>query len=481
MTEEFEQRARSAAERVRARAGHLVARGIEPMVPAPATAEPPPSRRGTARLVGVVAAVIVAGGAWLIAGRDNGGDVVTDGEQQAGPPATPRVDATTPPTSPTTPPTVEDAATTITPSSPTTAVDTLRPFVDPQVCGTTSARASTLDDGELFLFARSREVPVPIQVIGDPVGGPAAPFALVQRFFASDGNTGRLDPVEIDGTTVGVAVHDNGNGEAAWELPDGSHAYLRARGLDRASLEALIGQLTPRTPDAPIPGFDYRSDPAAPSLQLVTEHLNTGVSGAGALIECTVPSTGYTYRISALDGDAVVEYGGVIDRPAPLHVALAGNVVIIINGPPHPTAPTPADVTTAGLEDWHDLLAAPTFNERAAERTPPTSVQPGTRATVPESTQLDIDGEALVGRWTDGTNTFEFTPGGVLRFTLRTSCDGTYAVHDGIINVDFGDCGTDAVNLTAPIFRSATVYTTENGDAIILDSDAGVTRLQRVP
>jgi hypothetical protein len=37
------------------------------------------------------------------------------------------------------------------------------------------------------------------------------------------------------------------------------------------------------------------------------------------------------------------------------------------------------------------------------------------------------------------------------------------------------------VNLTAPNFRSAKVYATENGDAVILDGDAGVTRLERVP
>jgi hypothetical protein len=189
---------------------------------------------------------------------------------------------------------------------------------------------------------------------------------------------GGLDPVEIDGTTVGIAVSSNGNGEAAWELPDGSHAYLRARRLERATLEAIIGRLIPRSPDAAIPGFDYRPDPAAPSLQLVAERLNTGISGAAARIECTVPATGYSYAISALDGDAVFEYGGVIDRPVPLHVGRAGTAVIIVSGPPDPTAPTPADVGTAGADEWHDALDAPTFNERAAEQAPPAGDQPGT-------------------------------------------------------------------------------------------------------
>jgi hypothetical protein len=476
--EEFERQARGAAERVRARAHDLAGPGIEPMAPAAPTARSR-THRGTARLVGaVVAAVFVAGGAWLIAGRGDDGEVVVDGEQPSLPPAMHRVDATTPATAPSSPPTVEEQVATVAPTSPPSMVGVPRPFVDPEVCAVTSARTSTMADGELFLFARSREAPVPIQVIGDPAGGPAAPFALVQRYFSSDPDRGQLDAVEIDGTMIGITVLANGNGEAAWDLPDGSHAYVRARGLDRTALEALIGRLTPRTPDVPIPGFDYRPDPATPGLQLVAEHLNTGISGTAARIECTVPATGYSYMLSALDGDAVYEYGGVIDRPVPLHVGLTDTAVIIISGPADPAAPTPADVTTADAEEWHDLLDAPTFNERAATQAPPTSDLP---STAPDSTHLDIDGTSLVGRWTDGLNTFEFTPGGVVRFTLRTSCDGSYAVHDGVITVDFGPCGTDTVNLTAPIFRSAKVYATENSDAIILDGDAGLTRLERLP
>lgn len=477
--DEFELQACGAAERVRARAHHLAASGIEPMARAAPIASSPP-RRGTARLVGaVVAAVVVTGGAWLIAGRGDGGEVVVDDDRPSLPPATHSVDATASASSPSIPPpTVEASASTIAATSPTSVVGALRPFVDPLVCAVTSARTTTLVDGELFLFARSREAPVPIQVIGDPAGGPAAPFALVQRYFSSDPNRGQLDTVEIDGTMIGITVPGDGNGEAAWELPDGSHAYLRTRGLDRATLEALISRLTPRTPDAPIPGFDYRPDPATPSLQLVAEHLNAGIAGAGAQIDCTVPATGYTYRISALDGDAVFEYGGVIDRPVPLHVGLADTAVIIISGPPDPAAPTAADITTADAEEWNDALDAPTFNERAAGQVPPTS-DPPTMA--PDSTRLDIDGAGLVGRWTDGRNTFEFTPDGVVTFTLQTSCEGTYEVHDGVITVDFAACGTDAVNLTAPIFRSAKVYATDNGDAVVLDGDAGITRLERVP
>jgi hypothetical protein len=434
-------------------------------------------------VVGAIGVVVVAlaGGVWQIASRDAGGDVVTDGDRPAALPAT---NTSNPSATPPIPAATDETTPTTSMPPPSTAAGVLRPFLDPQLCGATSARLSTTHDDTLFLFARSREVPVPIQVFGDPAGGPTAPFAVVERFFSSDITHGQLDPVEINGVTVGVAVYSNGNGEAAWELPDGSHVYLRARGLERVAIEVLIGRLTPRDPTAAIVGFDYQPDATTPSMQLVTEHLNTGISGRAALLECTVPTTGYSYRISVLDGDPVFEYGGVIDRPVPLHVGRNGDAIIVISGPADPSAPTPADVTTADADEWRDLLAAPTEIERAAGQAP-TGGLPESSTTTPHttanSTWLDTDGDALIGRWTDGRNTFEFSSDGVARFTYQASCDGSYAVQDGVITVDFGACGADAVNLSSPIFRSAKVYATANDDAIIVDGDAGMTRLERVP
>jgi hypothetical protein len=87
--------------------------------------------------------------------------------------------------------------------------------------------------------------------------------------------------------------------------------------------------------------------------------------------------------------------------------------------------------------------------------------------------------EDLIGQWSDGTNTFTFAADGVLTFTREQSCDGTYALSlHGRLDVDFGDCNSASVLLTAPIFRRATVY--REGDSLYLDGDAGVFRLDLV-
>ncbi len=87
--------------------------------------------------------------------------------------------------------------------------------------------------------------------------------------------------------------------------------------------------------------------------------------------------------------------------------------------------------------------------------------------------------EDLVGRWSDGVNTFAFRDDGVLTFTLDESCDGTYALGaHGDLDVSFGACGDSSVMLSAPIFRQATVY--REGDSLYLDGDAGVFRLDVV-
>lgn len=85
----------------------------------------------------------------------------------------------------------------------------------------------------------------------------------------------------------------------------------------------------------------------------------------------------------------------------------------------------------------------------------------------------------LVGRWSDGVNTFAFSDDGVLTFTLDQSCDGTYALGaHGELDVSFGACDHSSVWLSAPIFRQATVY--RGGDSLYLDGDAGVFRLDEV-
>ena len=212
----------------------------------------------------------------------------------------------------------------------------------------------------LTLFARPSELPVPIQVIADPVDGQAKPFALVQRYFDRERKLVSPDNTEsINGIDVFLRTLDTGNGEAEWTLADGSMGYLRSRGLDREQLVAVLEQLAPRPADAPIPGFDY-ADKGPDGLSLVAEQLNTEPRDATfAGSQCRVESTGYVYRIGATTGNVAFTYTTVIDRPPPVDVGVVGDAVIVINGIVDPAAPRASDVVDADEETWRQLLIAP--------------------------------------------------------------------------------------------------------------------------
>ena len=239
----------------------------------------------------------------------------------------------------------------------------LRPSVDPTLCaplaviGDGDAIGSTFD---LHLFAwPTTATSFPIQIIGDPVGGPTAPFALLQR-FPDQGDLGHGSIVTINNWDIALNVFDNGNGDARWTLPDGGQAYLRSRGLDRDALIAIISSLTPREASAPIPGFDYSPAPTVPpTLQLLVEHLNTEVFGRSATFQCHVTSTDFIYRISTLDGDPVYLYALVIDRSVPLEVGYQEGTLVLIGGIADPSAPTVHDVFNMSQAAWDDLLAHP--------------------------------------------------------------------------------------------------------------------------
>ena len=246
---------------------------------------------------------------------------------------------------------------------PATASGLLRPYVDPNLCAplaVTGDGDSTGSTFDLHLFAwPTKATSFPIQIIGDPAGGPTAPFALLQRY--PDGTELRLGKaVTINDWDVSLNVYGNGNGDARWGLPDGGTGYLRSRGLDRDSLVAIISSLTTRDVSAAIPGFDYTPTTSVPStLQLLVEHLNTGVYGRRATLQCQVAATNFIYRISTLDGDPVFQYALVIDRPVPLEVGYQEGTLVVIDGIADPTAPNVSDVFDADPATWSDLLANP--------------------------------------------------------------------------------------------------------------------------
>ncbi len=92
--------------------------------------------------------------------------------------------------------------------------------------------------------------------------------------------------------------------------------------------------------------------------------------------------------------------------------------------------------------------------------------------------QYRLDATTLRGRWTDGFNTFDFLDGGVLRFSRLTSCDGHFGFVDAMVQVDFADCTSESVSLTAVVFRSSIPYRLPGSAELLLEGDAGVSRLE---
>lgn len=238
-----------------------------------------------------------------------------------------------------------------------------RPIFDPAVCTTLTAwEGESSAVADFTLFARPSAVPVPIQVIGDPVDGEAKPAALVMRHFdRNDEDRAATETVIINGTEVQLQTSTNGNGQATWRLADGSQGYLRSRGLVRDQIVGIVTGLAPRPGDAQIPGFDYVPDPAADGrLELVAEQMDTSVTlGPAAGSRCDVDGSERWYRVTVLDGDPVGRFAAVLDRPVPLSVDVRGGQVVIVEGTPDPAAPTAADLVDADADFWLELRSRP--------------------------------------------------------------------------------------------------------------------------
>jgi hypothetical protein len=244
----------------------------------------------------------------------------------------------------------------------TVPVGIVRPFVDPGVCAPVSASESAPSVYALKPFARASTAPLPIQAIGNPATGATGPFAVVLRYANQDRPGYTKDLVEINGWAVGVRTFPNGNGEAVWNLDDGTQGYLRARGLGVSELTAIVTGLTARDATIAIPGFDYIAAQDADQLQLLAEHLSSDLSGHGASIECQVETTGFIYRISAIDADPISEFMTVIDRPPPVEVGRRDRTLIVIDGLADPTAPTIAQIDNLDPAKWAELLQRPPAN-----------------------------------------------------------------------------------------------------------------------
>ena len=74
-----------------------------------------------------------------------------------------------------------------------------------------------------------------VQVLADPGRGVAAPYAIVERFYANARSVGGTGKAEINGRHAFVYVGRYGQGSVDWTLADGSESYVRTRGFDTTS------------------------------------------------------------------------------------------------------------------------------------------------------------------------------------------------------------------------------------------------------
>ncbi len=259
-----------------------------------------------------------------------------------------------------------------------------RPVFPPDVCEATSARENSfaLTDDVTF-FARPSDNPIAIQIVGTSETTPAEPFAWVQRSFGDDREESEL------------RVFDNGNGEASWNVSDGSQGYIRTRGLDEATVREIRDSLTPLPVDGDFPGFSVDSD----VWESLHETMNTGLTSTGARSDCQVIGVGpdlagatLPYTVTAVNGDPVLRYAAVIDRPPPVDVGVTGETVIIVSGAVDAAAPTAADVVDADPTVWQNLLGQTTSDE-ALLGVPVQSVREGDDVVVDLRNLTDVEVE----------------------------------------------------------------------------------------
>ncbi len=444
--EEFDRRAREAGRRVQQQADELAASDSTD------AASRRSSRSGWLAAAAVLI-VVVGMGALLVVAMGGDGQAPADTARSG------RVDGASPPTS------IADIdttlatgstpleATTTTGLSPTGSAADTPPATEalpvPQdlpllayVEGECASQAIRWDQSEETFawspFARGISDGAPVQVIADPATGAAGPYAVVIRDFAPT-RPGAGNEVEINGQQVFVDVYDTtdgtggiGNGEAEWNLADGSQGYLRARGLDQASIESIVAGMQPRPIDHPVPGFDYDNTSTQPQgLELVAEATTDAIAVASYTIECInqqAPMALDQQAVVVAD-DGVAPYVLAIDRPRPAWIVRRDGAVLIggfetraAHGNPDPPADALVAVSPAQwLQPWSSDNPQPTTADPAvpAEPTVDYVVQAGDYPLkVADQYCMSVDELAELNEW-NSLNEFPF-PGRVITVYERT-------------------------------------------------------------
>ena len=315
------------------------------------------SRRGRWVTVGALAAAIVVTVAGLMfVGRDRDTRIQPIEESpipaSSAPPASSAAEVSTPSVETTTDATGPSTESSV--GGDTKANEIARPLAAAEQCTTIAAR-----DGynkPLSFIGRASSNPVPLALFADPTDFTNSTFVVVHRFF-DDRSVSGDEFIDIDNTTYGITESADGDLEITWQLDD-SLGQARARGFTGEQLLELVAALEPRPANATIAGFDYRPADTSAQLRLIQEINDSDVQGTVARSVC-LADTGNRYRVTALNGDPVFVYSAMLDRPAPLDMAMVGDATVLINGPAGTDAARASDVVNAGLSEWQPLLAQP--------------------------------------------------------------------------------------------------------------------------
>lgn len=408
MTDDFEERAHAAGRRVNDEAAALAGQRRD--------RRPGSVTSHRSRWLALAAAMLlVAGTASLVlvaSNRDAQAPANTASTTNASPP--PNASTSTPESTTA----VADITTTIAP----VAVPEDLPLV---AFAESACRAQSIEwterDGPFIWKAFARGIPegAPVQVIADPSEGAAGPFAVVLRDYEPTRTAGTAEATEeareIDGNQVFISVYDAldgsgdiGNGQAVWNLPDGSQAYLRSRGLDSDDIESIVANLRPRPSDHPIPGFDYDTSETQPArLTLVAEQSTDTLSSARYSITCRA-TNGLDVRVAIVADEGVGPYALAIDRPRPAWIVRADGAIYIggieapnADGSPDPPAEalttiSPEQLTTISPEQWQQLRQQPDVGlqiHTGGETTSPS--QPADPSVSPPPPRTFIDEQGL--------------------------------------------------------------------------------------
>jgi len=344
------------------------------------------SRRGRWVTVGALAAAVVVTVAGLMfVGRDRDTGLQPIEESPVPASSTPN---SAPPTSTATDvsaPSVE--ATTEPPTESSVGIETetdeiARPLAAAEQC--TTIAASDGYNKPLSFIGRASSNPVPLALFDFPAASTDPMFVVVHRFF-DDRSVSGDEFINIDNTTYGVTQATDGDLEITWQLDD-SLGLARARGLKRDQLVDFVVALEPRPADAIVAGFDYQPVDTSAQFRLIQEINDFDVEGTVARSVC-LANTGNRYRVTALNGDPVFVYSAMLDRPAPLDMAMVGDAAVLINGPSAADAPRASDVVNAGVSEWRTLLAQP------EDETHEATVEGGAAGTDTTVEMVSVDGD----------------------------------------------------------------------------------------